>query len=79
MENNLDRALGMVVVDVDGGEDAMGPGTVHDFQHGLFMTDKATAFAFERFEDEGFEIAEVIVDDAVDLARVGVAVVMAVV
>jgi len=79
MKSDFERAFGVVVMDEDCGEDAMGPSTMNEFEYGWLVADKPAAMAFEGFEDEGFKIAEVIVDDAVDLAGVGVAVVPVVV
>jgi hypothetical protein len=79
VKGDFERAFGLVVVDEDGGENAMGPGMMNESEHGWLVADETAAVAFEGFEDEGFEIAEVIVDDAIDFAGEGMAVVQAVV
>lgn len=79
MKGDSERAFAVVVVDEDGGEDAMGPDAMNESEHGWLVADETEAVSFEGFEDEGFKIAEVIVDDAVDFAGEGMAVVQAVV
>src|SRR6202040_2878380 len=64
---HLDRALWVVTAKDDGRSDAIHPGAFAQRDYARFMALEPAMRAFGRFENEGFKIAEVIVDDCVDL------------
>lgn len=71
MQNNLKRPLPTFGVHDDGGEDAMGPRLPHDLVHWRFMAFKPATLALERLQDEGFKIAEMVIDDAIHFSSAG--------
>ncbi len=69
MENDLDGPLWTIVPHVDGDQDAVRPGALHQPVHRRLMAIEPAALAFERLQDESLEITEVIVDDAIHFSR----------
>ena len=71
VQNDFELALRMIAVQDNGGQDAMSPRTLHESVHRRLAAIEPVPLAFGRLRDKRFEIAEVIVDDAIHLTGVG--------
>src|SRR5271156_4818417 len=68
MEQDFDQAFRVIAVNDDGGDNALLPGALDETKDARLVALEPAPLALERHQDEGLEVPETIIDDAVDLA-----------
>ena len=67
MQDDLERTFQAVVPHNDGRRNTKPPGTLHDLEHARLVILEPVSGAVARFQDKCYKVAEVIVDDRIDL------------
>ena len=77
VKDDLERKLRAIVPQYYGGHDTFHPGAPHDCEHTVLMAVEPVVLAFASLQDKCFEVAEVVVDNRIDLPGIRIVFVLA--